>query len=425
MRKSRSLAGRVKRGLGCVSFLTIFLPLPTATVAAEPAFVELVTPKESAPWVGQRTVFAVEVAVEGRFSGSTLFDLPRVVGAILMKPEERPVLSTRTVDDREYSVQRHEFSLFCEQGGEITVPEIHVRCGSIKSFGETPSRHALSVPAFKVTSRIPEGAIPGQVVISTARLEVSEAWNPLPGDAKVGDAFRRTVTLRAADFPGMLLPGFPKPQLEGLAIYFSEPGVQTLTERGEFTGSRVDTLTYLCERPGTVEIPPVIYRWWDPVKSVWKDENLPAVTLDVAPNPNYGSKEPRLAARSRPLIQSSPWWWALALAVVCIVCVFVLRRSLLDEESKTFRQVLRACRDSDAAGAYNAVTRWRYLARAWAATPPTEVSSELVSAQQAIVGLGASWDGRRLEKSLKSWRRWLQRHKIIVFKTGRLPDLNP
>ena len=73
MKKSGRQAARVKRWLKCELLLYILL-LPTTTVAVETAFVELVAPKNSAPWVGQRTVFAVEMAVEGRFSGSTLFD---------------------------------------------------------------------------------------------------------------------------------------------------------------------------------------------------------------------------------------------------------------------------------------------------------------------------------------------------------------
>jgi len=433
MKKSGWLTGRVKPWLGYVlllkltllSFSAVLLLSSKSTATEQPAFAELVMPKDSAPWVGQRMVFAVEVAVEGRFSGSTLFDLPPVIGAILMKPEERPVLSSRTVDDKEYSVQRHEFSLFCQEGGEIAVSETRVRCGSIKSFGESPARHTLRVPSFKVTPRVPEGAKPGQVVVSTTRLEVNETWDPRPMDAKVGDAFRRQVTLRAADVPGMLLPRIPKPELEGMAVYTSEPEVADRTERGEFTGTRVDTLTYLCERAGTVEIPPVLYRWWNPVKSAWEERNLPAMTLSVAPNPNYGPTESNDGAQVGSSTGSFSMWWALVLAVVVFLCIWMLRRRKPSAEAQSFREVLRACRDNDATGVYNAVTRWRFLSDSLPAAPPAEVTSELTSAQRVIVGLAPSWNGLRLKKSLKSWRRAARRGKIIVSPSAELPELNP
>jgi len=422
---------KVWRSLGCVLLLGIsILPfgdvfcLTAIAVAAESAFVELVPPKESNPWIGQRTVFAVDVIVEGRFSGSTLFDLPQVPGVILMKPEERSVLSTRTIENREYAVQRHEFSLFCQNDADIRIPDIKVRCGSIRSQGETPSQHVLTVPGFKVTPRLPEGARPGQVVVATTRLEVNETWSPKPADVNVGDAFRRTVTLQAADVPGMLLPLLPQPQLEGLAVYPSAPGIDDRLERGDFTGKRVDTLTYVCERSGTVEIPAVLYRWWNPAKSVWEEQRLPAMTLNIAVNPNGVPKESNGEATVGPRSQGYGWWLC-AFALVGAACVFALRRRKPDAETQAFREVVQACRNNDASGTYNALTRWRFLTGASAALQAVDVTEELVSAQRMIAGLEPSWDGRKLEKALQSWQRGARKRKPLLPAVGKLPELNP
>lgn len=424
MKRAGWMAGRLTGWVAWVWLLSLSL-LPSVLPAAEPASVELIPPKDSAPWVGQRTVFAVEVAVEGRFSSSTLFDLPQVAGAILMKPEERPVLSTRTVDDREYSVQRHEFSLFCQQGGEITVPEIHVRCASIKSFGEPPTQHTLRVQALKVTPRMPGGARPGQVVVTTTRLDVNETWNPRPGEAKVGDAFRRTVTIRGSDVPGMLLPRIPKPQIEGLAIYPAAPWVNDRTERGEFTGERVETLTYLCEQAATVEIPPVLYRWWNPSKSSWEERTLEAMILTISPNPAYAPKDSDGPSSEGQEGQEAYLWWVLVLALIALGSLFLLRRRKPDEEAQAFREVLRACRNNDAADAYNAVTRWRSLTTTFAGPSTAEVTKELVSAQRMIVRLESAWNGRKLEKSMVSWRRRARQGKTPLPTAGKLPELNP
>jgi len=424
MKKAQWLDGRVKRWTVRISLLGLFL-LPSTLLAAETAFVELIPPKESAPWVGQRTVFALEVAVEGRFSGSTLFDLPQVRGAILMKPEERPVLSSRTMDEKEYAVQRHEFSLFCQQGNEVRVPEIQVRCGSIKTFGEPPSQHVLHVPSFRVMPRLPEGTGPGQVVVSTTRLEVKETWNPRPGKAKVGDAFRRTVTMRATDVPGMLLPRIPKPQVQGLAVYPSTPMVDDRTERGEFTGQRTESATYLCEAEGKVEIPAVQLLWWNPAKGAWERKTLPAVTLTVLPNPAYSPKEPNGPSPAGPETRGAYLWWAFALAAAGLGCWILVRRRIPDEEAEAFRKVIRACRNNDAAGAYNAVTRWRALAGLSPAVRSQEATEELFSAQRVIAGIESSWKGHNLERSLKAWRREARRRSPLLPGAGKLPELNP
>jgi len=437
MKKSAWLLAGGKRWPGYVLYLKLVIllfwvwalcPLPVAATE-EPASVELALPDERTPWVGQRMNFAVLVIVEGRFAGSTLFDLPSVPGAIIMKPEERPVLSTRTAGDKEYSVQRHEFSLFCQHGGEIAIPEIQVRCGAIKSFGLDPSEYSLHVPAFTIAPRIPKGAQPGQVIVSTTRLEVTETWNPRPEEVKVGDALKRTVSLQAAEVPGMLLPALPKPRLEGVAVYPVEPVVSDRTERGEFTGTRVDTQTYLCESSGTVEFPPVTYRWWNPEKSVWEERILPVVTLRVAANPKYASQESDAGvvagSAADRLLGRVPLWWLGVLVVVLAVCVWLLLRRRQNVEARIFREVLQACQKNDAVGAYNAVTRWQSVEVPVAALPPQEVISELVSVQQVIVGLTPAWDGRKLKNALKSWRRAVLRREVTATRASSLPELNP
>jgi hypothetical protein len=422
---------RVWRSVGCALLFGVYLLLfsnifclASPAVTTGPAFVELVPPKESNPWVGQRTAFSVNVVVEGRFSGSTLFDLPQVPGVILMKPEERSVLSTRTIENREYVVQRHEFSLFCQNDAGVRIPEIRVRCGSIRSQGETPNQHVLTVPEFEVTPRLPEDTRPGQVVVATTRLEVSETWNPKPDEVKVGDAFRRTVTVQAADVPGMLLPLVPQPRLQGLAVYPSAPEIDDRLERGDFTGKRVDTITYVCERPGTVEIPAVLYRWWNPAKSAWEERRLPALTVNIAVNPEGAIKETSDKAPAKPVFQKY-WWWLCVFALGGAIGFFVLRRRKPDAETQAFREALQACRNHDAGGAYNAWTRWRFLAGASASLPPPEVTDELVSAQRMIAGIETSWNGRKLEKALQDWQRLLLKRKPLLPAAGKLPDLNP
>jgi hypothetical protein len=412
----------------------LVIAFSSTAMAAEPAFVELVAPKESTPWMGQRTVFVVEVGVAGRFSGSTVFDLPQVPGAILMQPGDRPVLSARTLDGKEYAVQRHELSLFCQRAGKITIPDIPVRCGAVAAPGQTPSEHTLRVPAFSVTARQPQGVKPGQVVISTTRLDVSETWNPRPGEAiRVGDAFERTITVRATDLPGMLLPTTPKPQLAGVAIYNATPGVDDRMERGEFSGARVETLTYVCESPGKVEIPAVLYRWWHPSNGAWEEKVLPALTLVIAANLDDTTAVSNGAGLVSPDTQDVSWWsrwswgWLFALVVIGMGgawAVFLLRREP-DAEAQAFRDVLLACRENDATRAYNAWTRWRSLPTVFTAEPPAAVTSELVAAQRLMIGLQLSWNGRELEKTLTSWRRNIQKRKSHLPATRKLPALNP
>jgi len=156
-----------------------------------------------------------------------------------------------------------------------------------------------------------------------------------------------------------------------------------------------------------------------------KQRTLAAVTLNISPNPAYAPKESNDLSPAGGERQGADLWWVLVLALIALGFLFLLRRQKPGEEAQAFREVLRACRDNDAGGAYNAVTRWRPLAVGFAGAPPVGVTEELVSAQRVIVGLDSSWNGRKLEKSLKSWRRKARQRKTLLPAAGKLPDLNP
>jgi hypothetical protein len=405
--------------------------------AEEPAFVEVVPPGNPQPWVGQRSEFAIDVAVEGRFSGSTYFDLPEVAGAILMKVEGRPILSTRRIGDSEYTVQRHEFLLFGQKAGAITVPEIGVRCGSIPSFGEPVQKHSLSAKPINVEPRLPEGSRPGEAIVASKGLEITENWSQRPGKASVGDSFTRTVSFRAPDVPGMLLPSMTWSASDGLAVYPKDPEVQDRMERGVFTGERHEAATYVCEQPGHYEIPGVEFRWWHTGEEAWRTVSLPGVVLEVAPR-GPGSaveREETIDEGVTDQTRQSGWKWvgagilAILLAAVLLVGMRRWRRGRPEEE-RVFDEVVQACRRNDPVAAYNAHTRWRAELAAGSGNAPNSGSHSSgaeeawLELQKALVGADRTWDGRCLENILKARRRRMRR-RTVRRPREQLPALNP
>ena len=79
----------------------------------------------------------------------------------------------------------------------------------------------------------------------------------------MGDAFTRTVTRSAPDVPAMAFPPLPVTDLDGTAAYPKPPVVRDHSERGTFTGTRIDSVTYVCERAGTGTLPALEFPWWN------------------------------------------------------------------------------------------------------------------------------------------------------------------
>jgi hypothetical protein len=162
------------------------LLLCKATFAAEPAIAKLVQPQATAVMAGERLSFAVELLVQGQFSGPTYFALPKIDGAIIMQVSERPILGTRQISGETYVSARHNFAIYAQRAGRLPVPSVIARFGSKKSFDRPTSEYRLQTEPFHIKVTAPPGAVAGEVVVSTGKLSATEAWSPKPVDAKVG-----------------------------------------------------------------------------------------------------------------------------------------------------------------------------------------------------------------------------------------------
>jgi hypothetical protein len=260
----------------------------------------------------------------------------------------------------------------------------------------------------------------------------------------VGDAFTRTVTLTVPDVPGMLFPPLPFAKAEGLAVYDKPPIVQDRIERGDLTGKRTQTVTYLCERPGQYTLPTLVIPCWDLGNQQLVRTTLPAVTFEVEPAPvqNTDTTAPPLG---RPWRQ---WmWWifgAAALLVVAMAMLWYTRRARLAawerwhiqgqaSEPGLFAQLLAACRAGDTRAAYNALLRWldarqhgpnaATIGAFLASHPDSHLRRQIETLQDGVLGQEARWDGAALADSLRQARRhdrqWSRRAA-----QPRLPDLN-
>jgi hypothetical protein len=161
-------------------------------------------------------------------------------------------------DAESYTVQHHELAFFPMRPGVAQVPPFSVRFESPPRFGEQPVEHRLSTPPLQVEAHMPPGAenLPG--LIATRELRVNQTWQPQPQKAHVGDGFTHTVMLTTPDMPGMAFPTLPLAKVDGLAVYPKPPVVQDQVERGDFTGKQVETVTYICERPGQFTLPALV-----------------------------------------------------------------------------------------------------------------------------------------------------------------------
>jgi hypothetical protein len=302
-------------------FPTLYLLLACAFVGATPTLAQetkvrsaLASPPPC--YAGQKLTLAVELLAPGYFASAPTFDVPDPHGLVIIPPIGSPIVSSETVGAITYTVQRHEVSVLAPEAGEKVIPPLTVRFRYKRAPLDKESIAAtVHTSELKFQAVQPPGTEALGQIISARELTVTETWKPDPATtkAKAGDAFTRTITFSAQDMPGMMFPPFPAGKIDGVAIYPKDPVVKDHSERGNLTGQRVDTITYLVQRPGQYTLPGAKLSWWDLDAAQVRAIELPSHAINVAPNPALASAQAAVA------VAPGPRWSTPFIAIALVV----------------------------------------------------------------------------------------------------------
>ena len=187
--------------------LPVFAAFLAHTAAAEVAPVVTRTPKPVA-WTGQRLPFFVDLRSRGTFAGTAKFDLPEIPGVLVVQAGD-PVVETQEIEGEPWQVQTHEFALFAQREGPLTIPAFTVRFSRRDGYSGPANDIETTTPAISFEIRRPPGASQDAFIITTDSLKISEQWEPEPRASSVGAVFKRTIHQRAEQMPGMALAPAP------------------------------------------------------------------------------------------------------------------------------------------------------------------------------------------------------------------------
>ncbi|WP_168565597.1 BatD family protein [Crateriforma spongiae] len=391
---------------------------------------------EPKAWVGQRLPFFVKLKAPGPFVGAAGFSVPSIPRALIVKVGT-PVVSSETGDDdQDWTVQTHEFALFSQATGTVSIPDIQVRFSCRSGYTGPVSDHVETSPGIDVQIQTPDNYDPDVFVVSTHRLEVNQSWEPPPGDIRQGDLIRRTIQQSADDVAAMALAPPILTAPDNVRVYPDDPAVDDDMQRGAFTGRRTDVITYVPRESGTVTFPAAKYVWWDPTKNQYDWTTLPAVTYNVAAVASATTGGDAVSDESSG--GAFPRWWALGLmiAVVLLGCIAVLKRRTLKSRLQQFWSRLyppdrvavgrlrRACRNNDPVAAEAAWQQWQNSLPG----PPTftpALQSAVTDLHRHRYGNGddATWDGTQLSRSVTEYLAATK--DDAEGSVDALPPLNP
>jgi len=419
------------------------LLLPLSLVAQDnevKAAVSISIEQDQDIWAGQQVTLDLDLKTTGLSFSNSHFNVPEVNGAFLMQTDTTTVKLTEKIDGQDWQIVRYPLALYPQKAGQLDIPPINVRFTTSAGFGSEEKAFEFQTEPMKLSIKLPPGAKQGDLVVTTSSFELEHDWQPTTAITKTGDAVTLTVSRRAGDISAMLLPPLPVFRAEGLASYPQTPEINDKTDRGDLTGVRVDSITWVVEKPGTYEMPGIRFQWWDPDNGELKQQIVPGLSLDILPS----KEESVVGPDKNDQESSSNSWPILFLFLTGLTGILWLRFGRrptgqhINDERSAFAELQKACKNNQASQAHSATHNWiancavknklssrsATLAEFSQMLNDDNLATELKQLQETLVSPDGSWRGDKLLIALQSARRKIN-HRRIDASANYLTPLNP
>lgn len=346
------------------------------------------------------------------------------------------------------------YAIFPQESGELLIPAQAFTATAVdrsasntyNPFGPRPGKVVrVKSPEIPLMVKAKPASYPADAPWLPARaLSLSEAWNPQPEDARVGDSLTRSLLLKAEGLASAQLPPLPATEAAGLRRYPDQPQLANQVSDNGLTGSREEREALVANREGMIALPAVEVRWWNTQTDQLERSSLPARNLQVAANPNL---EALPAAAERPAVSQAAevqlWPWQLSTGLLALTTLlgFTLwwrarrqpavlpsqqtgpsPRNLLDDLKRT-------CLANDSQAT-------RHALDAWARQQPetlADMAARFTPLSDALDGLngalysesGQHWQGRNLWLAIRSLPATEDLESHANPDTSTLPPLYP
>ena len=391
-------------------------------------------------WLGQRVSLFIDILGRDGWAQIKRAGDFKIPGALVLRVETQGTRIQETIDGQSYSGQRYELLVFPKRAGTIQVPVIPLEV-EIKQWGSDAQTviENLNTTALQIQVKMPPGVQDSTDLISSTGMRFGQQWQPGEEDLKVGDSLKRAITIEAPDIPGAAFPPLRFDPVKSTAVYPAEPLVEDRSNRGSLVGVRTETVTYVFQKAGRVQLPDMAVTWWDISNKKLNREILKGIGLKIKPNPALASSTVNSS------VDSLRWLPFLFLALIAIVGWTFHRRLLSswqswqqeyrETEKAYYKRFVKAARSGKPADAYKALMRWldRINSETVAACldqfletySDPGIAAEAERLVQSI-DTKSPWNGTKLARGIKVARKlWMARHGRPKAAKRLLPLLNP
>ncbi|WP_112477956.1 BatD family protein [Vibrio variabilis] len=245
----------------------------------------------------QQVIVNIEVMTDTWFTQGTRVHRFDVNNALVLQRSSFAINSIERIDGRKYAKQLWEVVIYPLEPGRYFVPSIVIELAV--SDEQNTIAGQLSTESFEFTVDSLTDHHQGMNTVVGENPSIKQLWTHTSAggttkqiqdigtlDVQVGDAIERQITVSIQDSTSVLIP---KPLINikqsGLKSYHESPLFMDSENRGVYSASRTDKVTYIVDAGGRVELPNYQLQVWSPRDRVIKNVAANGITLNIEHTP--------------------------------------------------------------------------------------------------------------------------------------------
>ncbi len=397
-----------------------------ADPALEPRVTMELTPETTL--VGQPIVLRIKVLAPTWLPQPPVFPAMDIPNVIVRLPERASGAISEKIDGETWSGVSRAYRLYPMIEGEISLPAQTVTVTYADPDTVQPVIYEASLDPVRFTATVPEAAAALDPMILASGFALEQEIAAPDGAMGQGDAASRVVTATITGTSPLFIPELIPPLgSEALRAYPKDPVLAENEERGTLSGSRTETVSYVAQYGGSVELPEIALDWFNIETGKVETAVLEATALVVdAPGPPV---DPLVTTRQAVALAAALVLVLLVLAAIRIYLLPPLRRLRARRaaiwaasEPQAARQVRRAIGQHDLGATHSALKTWSDRCPG-AAAPGLEAALAAIGARTYRGTGGGDGGWAELSAAFQAERdRRLARNRA---GSTPLPPLNP
>ncbi len=310
--------------------------------------------------VGQALVLSIEVSTDRWFSTGSQVQYFTLKDVVMQANNTTTINGSKRINGQTWAMQTHEITLYPAVSGTYQIPAIKVDV-SVNTENDGIINGVLKTNKSSFNIELPKAleGIENFIVSPLVTLNIDGQFDE-KADYAVGEAITQTITITALDIPAMMITPInfikdKKATLAGLSIYHKPAQAFDKSTRGSLLGTRVESFTYIFEKPGDYVIEEKIIYWWNSQSSTLKRLLIPSFAWTVS-----GGSQVSSSAHFKALNITTEAVTSLVIVILLLLSVyigFVKRHDLSALYNKLTKREQRKLRSNF----LNAITEQNYL----------------------------------------------------------------